>query len=496
MSFNKDAYLNDPMFLVNWACRQATGVYLPSHYSNNYPNKDDWSYELTNVKCFGKDPKGVDTLKKKAIRNKNSLMLEFVDRPLATVDPLDGIAENIFKTNLIEEMKSIFNYNKENKHYRVQHILAPVVKGLKKFMDDNNIVEPQYGNPMAINYLTDAYLHLFLRKDSSWYKPLPTDAYEWLEKKVEDYYKFAVDNKVINVAVRNGQRCFIDSGDVYPTNKYSIFTTANSFFRIGKGYHTHNHDATVSEDEWVTDLSKKEDPHNEEFKQLRRWLLPILMGTEHTVWGDFWRTFIKGKGACPVAPKPVKFKTIIKKLCPDVLPRPTMTLTDMMCRRNMRPRGGSMGDWKYYHKWVTSKPQNNFIIMPEKGKPTGGWRGDGNKYTDNCVYMVEKDKLRTQDGYGDVQVAKKFWYPHFLSIIRDDIRDVDDRNETMIGSTIKNQIGKRKGYWEYINTVSPVLQSETHYGYKAWIKEREEDWKNRSYTHRYINDILEQHKVV
>ena len=62
-NFNKDAYLNDPMFLVNWACRQATGVYLPSHYSNNYPNKDDWSYELTNVKCFGKDPKGVDTLK-------------------------------------------------------------------------------------------------------------------------------------------------------------------------------------------------------------------------------------------------------------------------------------------------------------------------------------------------------------------------------------------------------------------------------------------------
>ena len=493
-NFNKDAYLNDPMFLVNWACRQATGVYLPSHYSNNYPNKEDWSYELTNVKCFGKDPKGVDTLKKKAVRNKNSLMLEFVDRPLATVDPLDGIAENIFKTNLIDEMKSIFNYNQENKHHRVQHILAPVVKGLKKYMDDNNIVNP---HQVTINYLTDAYLHLYLRENSSWYMDIEYGAIEWLEKKVENYYKFAVDNKVIKIENQtNGQRCFRNNGghtEVFPINRYSIFTTANSFFNIGKGYHTRN-DPNGSDDEWVTDLSKKEDPYCSEFKELRRWLLPILMGTEHTYYGSYWIDFIKHRGACKVAPKPIKFNTIIKKLCPDVLPRPTMTLTDMMCKRYMSPRGGSMGDWSYYHKHVAN---NNYYIMPEKGTARGGWDGNGNKYTDNCVYMVEKDKLRTQDGFGDVQVAKKFWYPHFLSIVRDDIRDVDKGGAPDgIGRTIKYEIGKRKGYWEYIINVSPTLQSETHYGYKAWIKEREADWKNRSYTHRYINDILEQHKVV
>lgn len=111
----KRAYLDDPMWLLNKACLNATGFELPSGFHST-----DWSY-TTNSR--GKK-KGKRTLTPAILRN-----------PLQTHNYYD-IPVKILRHNHLEELNQIFTAVYRNLF--PEHLKYPILDGFVQFLKDKN----------------------------------------------------------------------------------------------------------------------------------------------------------------------------------------------------------------------------------------------------------------------------------------------------------------------------------------------------------------------
>lgn len=107
-------YLDDIAFLLNLACKNATGYDLPSGFYT-----DDWKYKIEDGK-------------KKAVRQ---MPHNFLTNPLSTIN-YTGTESNILKINLHDELKEVFKtYN----NYYPVHLLYPIYDGVMRYAIEKDV---------------------------------------------------------------------------------------------------------------------------------------------------------------------------------------------------------------------------------------------------------------------------------------------------------------------------------------------------------------------
>lgn len=166
------AYLDDPMWLLNEACKNATGYDLPNGFFN-----DDWKYKLEDGK-------------KKGVRDP----LPLLTNPFATINYY-GLDTKIMRINLFEELKVVFG--RQLLFYPV-HYQFPIYKAFALFLHDINRedVKASYHQAGSHNAIQPTYLDWYY----SWEKELQEYIYEDETSKLYFPVSEVMRNRVVDFA--------------------------------------------------------------------------------------------------------------------------------------------------------------------------------------------------------------------------------------------------------------------------------------------------------
>ena len=431
-------YFSDVMFLLNLACYKNTGYYLPC---GDYAR--DWSYRLEDGK-----KKGVMKISRKLI-----------SKPFYC-ENYGGLETKIMRVNLLNELKG--NFKVEDYRYSFQHLILPVLIGLKdawinQFPNDNpyddlaefitnyETWERMLYSDDDTNYPTPTEIEdscgWSMKNEKLKRLPLSRDARSWLSGIVEDFFTFG-----------------------YEKNKLKNF---RSLWSIKKYFYTIPQIAAPSGFWGEVRYTDKDWGTNHQYHQqhdlINITILPLLYSHRHSEFGKMFYNLFQKKGIIDFAPPPKSYKKI-KKLINSVV---------------------NDGDIKMNRKRFLCQDKHKSWCWASHSRP---------------LYLPSEDKNR--DGSKEVigvstsgcnlcPLAKKLWYPYFIYRLYLNRVYFKHNSDRQLGSVIGYYTDRRRNYWSYIKENSTRLNI-------SWIGddiqyEDSEDknyYNHRDYKQHYIQSLL------
>ena len=179
----RSAYLDDPMWLLNEACRKLTGCDLPAGFTT-----DDWKYKLEDGR-------------KKGVRDPLPLM----KNPFATTNYY-GLDTKIMRMNLLSELKKVQG---NEILFKEIHYKLPFYKGFALFLTDTDSNPPiTYSQRGSTDGDNPTWLEWFY----SWEKEL----FEYIyEDKTSKLY-FPLSKQIINTIAQFFREYLHNGYDIHP----------------------------------------------------------------------------------------------------------------------------------------------------------------------------------------------------------------------------------------------------------------------------------------
>lgn len=407
------AYLDDPMWLLNQACRKLTGCDLPAGFTT-----DDWKYKLED---------GI----KKGVRDPLPLM----KNPFATTNYY-GLDTKIMRINLLNELKLV-----QGKQilFREIHYKLPFYKGFALFLTDEDINPTMsYSQRGANTGANPAWLDWFY----SWEKELFEYCYE---DETSPLY-FPLSKQIINTIAQFFRE---------------YLHTAFDLGFDGDPFHNRWDDWWVGAFRQCPDFVPRFLTHDHPLKSVaRRWRKDNGDIDYDTL---ILTTQLKGYSEYELKPcMPIfiaanfnpnikhSFKKVLKLVkdgkesvdISEAEKRASSLVRDIIDKKDSR---APITTGSYTISWRLRNRPNKFIEYSQS-----------NNYCQNCSVKVAKFNW-----------IESFWTAGTIEYLKS---DRNDRNhDGTIGSWFKNKTDSRKNAWEYVKKHSGLLgENEDYYAHKKY----------------------------